>query len=407
MTRGRKLHAGALRKRTRPRAGQERMKGFFFCSPAAVIFGTGTASSVGVEACRLGCRKPLVLTGSRMASSPCLDGIRGSFEKAGLPFALYDGVIPEPPEGSVCEAADLVRREGFDSIVALGGGSTMDYAKITAVMALHDVRASEMAGNDRVPGRGLPTIMLPTTSGSGSEVSPVAVLSFPGEGMKRGIASRWLIPSSAIVDPALTLGLPPETTANTGVDALIHGIESFLSIKANPLSRNLSLLACRNIASNLLSAVHYGNDLEAREGMSLGSLAAGLAFSMAGTAAVHALAYPLGGQFHVPHGAANAAMLKPVLRFNRALCGEEFANLAREIGVTVSPGADDPAEAFIVFVEELCEKAGVKTRLRDLGIPRQALGIMAEAAMRETRLLENNPRHLDRKDAEEIYSQAW
>jgi len=383
------------------------MKGFFFGSPAAVIFGTGTASSVGGEICRLGSRKPLVVTGPRMASSPCLDGLRDSVEKAGLPFALYGGAIPEPPEESVGEAAELVRREGFDCIVALGGGSTMDFAKITAVMALHDVRASEMAGNDRVPGRGLLTVMLPTTSGSGSEVSPVAVLSFPGEGMKRGIASRWLIPSLAIVDPALTLGLPPETTANTGVDALIHGIESFLSVKANPLSRNLSLLACRNIASNLLRAVYSGNDLEAREGMSLGSLAAGLAFSMAGTAAVHALAYPLGGQFHVPHGAANAAMLKPVLRFNGPFCREEFGTLAREAGLTASAGADDSSEAFIGFVEELCEKAGVKTRLRDLGIPREALGVMAEAAMRETRLLENNPRKLDRKDAEELYSQAW
>lgn len=383
------------------------MKGFFFGSPAAVIFGTGTASSVGGELCRLGSRKPLVVTGPRMASSPCLDGLRDSVEKAELPFALYGGAIPEPPEESVGEAAELVRREGFDCIVALGGGSTMDFAKITAVMALHDVRASEMAGNDRIPGRGLPTVMLPTTSGSGSEVSPVAVLSFPGEGMKRGIASRWLIPSLAIVDPALTVGLPPETTANTGVDALIHGIESFLSVKANPLSRNLSLLACRNIASNLLRAVYSGNDLEAREGMSLGSLAAGLAFSMAGTAAVHALAYPLGGQFHVPHGAANAAMLKPVLRFNGPFCREEFGTLAREAGLTASAGADDSSEAFIAFVEELCEKAGVKTRLRDLGIPREALGVMAEAAMRETRLLENNPRKLDRKDAEELYSQAW
>jgi len=383
------------------------MRGFFFGSPTAVIFGTGTALSLGGEIRRLGCRKPLVLTGPKMANSPYLDGVRDSVEKADLPFALYDGVAPEPPEDSVGEAASLVRKEGFDSIVALGGGSTMDFAKITAVMALHDVRASDMAGNDKVPGRGLPTIMLPTTSGSGSEVSPVAVLSFPEEGMKRGIASRWLVPTAAIVDPALTLGLPPETTANTGVDALIHGIESFLSVKANPLSRNLSLLACRNIAPNLLRAVFSGSDLEAREGMSLGSLAAGLAFSMAGTAAVHALAYPLGGQFHVPHGAANAAMLKPVLRFNRPFCGEEFATLARETGMTESRGAGDPAEVFIAFVEELCEKAGIKTRLRDLGIPREAVGTMAEAAMRETRLLENNPRVLGREDAEGLYLQAW
>jgi len=264
-----------------------------------------------------------------------------------------------------------------------------------------------MAGNDRVPAKGLPTIMVPTTSGSGSEVSPVAVLSFPDQGMKRGIASRRLIPDAALVDPVLTLGLPSWITANTGVDALIHGVESFLSVKANPLSENLSLMACENIARNLVRAVHYGGDLEAREGMSLGSLTAGLAFSMAGTAAVHALAYPLGGQFHVPHGAANAVMLRPLLEFNLPACQGRFARLAMAFGVAIPGDLQASAEAFIRLVVELSEKAGVKTHLRDLGIPRGALSTMADAAMEEVRLLENNPRALTREDAERLYCAAW
>jgi alcohol dehydrogenase class IV len=328
-------------------------------------------------------------------------------ERSGLEFKVYDRVSPEPPAEAVEEAAGFIRQGGFDLLVGFGGGSTMDFTKISSVLALHDLRVEEMAGNDRVPARGLPTIMVPTTSGSGSEVSPVAVMSFPDQGMKRGIASRCLIPDAAIVDPALTLGLPAETTANTGVDALIHGVESFLSVKANPLSQNLSLMACENIAQNLVRAVRFGGDLEAREGMSLGSLTAGLAFSMAGTAAVHALAYPLGGQFHVPHGAANAVMLKPVLEFNLPACPERFARLAMAFGVAEpgNPGAS--AEAFIRVVNDLSEKAGVKTRLRDLGIPAEALGTMAEAAMKEVRLLENNPRVVSREDAEQIYIKAW
>ena len=264
-----------------------------------------------------------------------------------------------------------------------------------------------MAGNDRVPEQG-------TSDDHGADdirerirVSPVAVLSFPDQGMKRGIASRRLIPDAAIVDPALTLGLPEEITANTGVDALIHGVESFLSVKANPLSQNLSLMACENIAHNLVRACSLrrrsrsqGGDVARQPGCRAG-------FSMAGTAAVHALAYPLGGQYHVPHGAANAVMLRPILQYNLPACPERFSRLAMAFGVGLPGDIQGSAEALIRVVTDLSEKAGVKTHLRDLGIPREALGPMAEAAMKEVRLLENNPRALTRKDAEQLYSEAW
>ena len=383
------------------------MKGFVFNAPTTVVFGSGSIASIAGQISRLGCKNPLVITGPRIGSSPLLDELKGPLEEAGLGFRVYDGVSPEPPAETIAEAVNVIRQGGYDLLVGFGGGSTMDFAKIASILAVHDVRIEDMAGNDRVPAKGLPTIMVPTTSGSGSEVSPVAVLSFPDQGMKRGIASRRLIPDAALVDPVLTLGLPSWITANTGVDALIHGVESFLSVKANPLSENLSLMACENIARNLVRAVHYGGDLEAREGMSLGSLTAGLAFSMAGTAAVHALAYPLGGQFHVPHGAANAVMLRPLLEFNLPACQGRFARLAMAFGVAIPGALQASAEAFIRLVVELSEKAGVKTHLRDLGIPRGALSTMADAAMEEVRLLENNPRALTREDAERLYCAAW
>jgi len=383
------------------------MKGFVFNAPTTVVFGSGSVASISGQVSRLGCKKPLIITGPRIGSSSLLDELRRPMEESGLEFRVYDRVSPEPPAETIAEAVSVIRQGGYDLLVGFGGGSTMDFAKIASILAVHDVRIEDMAGNDRVPAKGLPTIMVPTTSGSGSEVSPVAVLSFPDQGMKRGIASRRLIPDAALVDPALTLGLPAEITANTGVDALIHGVESFLSVKANPLSENLSLMACENIARNLVRAVRSGDDIEAREGMSLGSLTAGLAFSMAGTAAVHALAYPLGGQFHVPHGAANAVMLRPLLEFNLPACLERFARLAMAFGVAIPGDLQGSSEAFIRLVIELSEKAGVKTHLRDLGIPREALATMAEAAMEEVRLLENNPRVLTREDAERLYSEAW
>ncbi len=383
------------------------MKGFVFNAPTTVVFGSGSIASISGQVSRLGCKNPLVITGPRIGSSSLLDELRRPMEESGLEFRVYDRVSPEPPAETIAEAVSVIRQGGYDLLVGFGGGSTMDFAKIASILAVHDVLIEDMAGNDRVPAKGLPTIMVPTTSGSGSEVSPVAVLSFPDQGMKRGIASRRLIPDAALVDPALTLGLPAEITANTGVDALIHGVESFLSVKANPLSENLSLMACENIARNLVRAVRSGGDLEAREGMSLGSLTAGLAFSMAGTAAVHALAYPLGGQFHVPHGAANAVMLRPLLEFNLPACRERFARLAMAFGVAIPGDLQGSSEAFIRLVIDLSEKAGVKTHLRDLGIPREALATMAEAAMEEVRLLENNPRVLTREDAERLYSEAW
>jgi len=309
-------------------------------------------------------------------------------------------------------AAAEIREAGVDVLVGLGGGSTMDFTKVVAVLAKGGMDVMSLVGRERVPEKGLPTVMMPTTSGSGSEVSPVAIFTFPEEQVKKGIVSPYLIPDAALVDPSLTLDLPVEVTANTGVDAFIHAVESFLSVNANPFSRELSLSAVRKIFGSLQFALRDGHDRKARYNMSLGSLLAGMAFAMAGTAAVHALAYPLGGEFHIPHGTANAAMLRSVMTANLEGNEDLFAKLSdtmREASEQRRLQGDvrERAEDALVLMSDFAREAGIPSRLRDIGIPRSAIRRMALAASGEKRLLGNNPKTFTIDDIEGIYLNAW
>ena len=254
----------------------------------------------------------------------------------------------------------------------------------------------------------LPTIMIPTTSGSGSEVSAVAVFSFTEEKMKKGISSRFLVADIAIVDPELTLDLPPYITATSGMDALVHGVEAFLSLGTNRFTQDLALTAIKNIYPNLAECVLNGRNLCAREAQSYGSMIAGMAFSMSGTAGVHAMAYPLGGQYHVPHGEANTALLRWVMEYNLEGCEEKFIPIAQSMGLwSEGMTACDAANAALKGIVELGERIGVKTRLREFGIPKEAASEMAEAALKEVRLMSNNPRPLDFESVKAIYEKAW
>ena len=285
----------------------------------------------------------------------------------------------------------------------------MDFAKMAAVMAENpEIKAGDMVGSEKIPRKGLPTIMIPTTSGSGSEVSAVAVFSFADERMKKGISSRFLVADIALVDPELTLDLPPHITAASGMDALVHGVESFLSLGTNQFTQDLALIAISNIYSNLTECVLNGQNLKAREAQSYGSMIAGMAFSMSGTAGVHAMAYPLGGQFHVPHGEANTALLRWVMEYSLEGCEEKFIPIAKAMGVYADRmSACDSANAALKAIVELGEKIGVKTRLREFGIPKEASAEMAEAALKEVRLMSNNPRPLDFEAVKKIYENAW
>ncbi len=385
------------------------MKPFRFRMPQEVIFESGSSRQAPEKALRLGSKRPLFITGTQMAKSSRLACLMEGCSELGMMPGHWDRVEPEPPVELLEDAVSYIREGSFDSLIAFGGGSSMDFAKMAAVMAENpDIEVSEMVGSEKIPRKGLPTIMIPTTSGSGSEVSAVAVFSFAEEKMKKGISSRFLVADIAIVDPELTLDLPPHITAASGMDALVHGVEAFLSLGTNRFTQDLALIAIKNIYSNLTECVLNGHNLYAREAQSYGSMTAGMAFSMSGTAGVHAMAYPLGGQYHVPHGEANTALLRWVMEYSLEGCEEKFIPIAEAMGLrSYGMTACDAANAALRGIVELGEKIGVKTRLREFGIPRDAAPEMAKAALREVRLMSNNPRPLDFESVRAIYEKAW
>lgn len=385
------------------------IKPFKFRMPQEVTFGSGCSRTAPEKASLLGSKRPLFITGSHMAQSEDLTWLMERSSELGMCPGHWDKVEPEPPVELLEEAAVFIRNGSYDCLIAFGGGSSMDFAKMAAVMAENpEIKVSDMVGSEKIPRKGLPTIMIPTTSGSGSEVSAVAVFSFADERMKKGISSRFLVANIALVDPELTLDLPPHITAASGMDALVHGVESFLSLGTNQFTQDLALIAISNIYSNLTECVLNGQNLKAREAQSYGSMIAGMAFSMSGTAGVHAMAYPLGGQFHVPHGEANTALLRWVMKYNLEGCEEKFIPIAKAMGVYADRmSACDAANAALKAIVELGEKIGVKTRLREFGIPKEAAAEMAEAALKEVRLMSNNPRPLDFEAVKKIYENAW
>lgn len=384
------------------------MNDFAMHAPSLVRFGPGVSDELSRVLRNMGAMKPLVLAGATVGKSPLAQRLVENLSQENFSPALFDSVIPEPPLEKVREAAALVREKAFDVLIGLGGGSSMDFTKGVALAAALEQPLEEMFGLDLVPARGLPTVMIPTTSGSGSEVSPVAIFTLPGGDVKKGIASHHIVPDVALVDPLLTHDLPARTTAHTGMDALVHAVESYLSRKANPMSRDLALAAATRIFANLPAAVGDGHDAGARYELSLGSLTAGIAFSMSGTAAVHALAYPVGAQYHVPHGLANAVLFCAVMEFNANKAPEAFPVLGEAWGLDVKNlAAPEAASRVSQAILELADRIGMKTRLRDLGIPREALPGMAQAAMGETRLLDNNPAPVTAADAEAIYLKSW
>lgn len=382
---------------------------FKFRMPREVIFEAGCSALAVQKALGMGAKRPVFITGKNMAESPALASMMSAAAAAGMEPMHWARVEPEPPAPLLYEAASEVSDFRGDCLIALGGGSSMDFTKMTAVLARYPkINIADMIGSEKVPARGLPTIMIPTTAGSGSEVSAVAVFSFADEKTKKGVASGNIVADIALVDPELTHGLPAHITAAAGMDALIHAVESYLSLGTNPLTQDLALASITKIAPNLAQCVKEPQNAAARAAQSYGSLTAGMAFAMSGTAGVHALAYPLGGEFHVPHGEANTAMLRWVMEYNLEGCHEKFVPIARAMGVkTEGMNAERAASAAFDAMTALGEECGVKTRLRDFGIPKEAAAHMAAAAMRETRLINNNPRKLTEAAVKAIYERAW
>lgn len=380
---------------------------FTFDSVPSIVVRTGGAGTLGsLIRERFGTACVLMVTDPGIMRLGLMDDALASLKTAGLAAHVFADVEADPSEQTVLNGVDLAVRERVQLVVGFGGGSSMDVAKLIAILAKQEQSLSDMYGVGNVQSSRLPLVMVPTTAGTGSEVTPISVVT-TGEHTKMGVSDVTLIADMAVLDAALTTGLPSHVTAATGIDAMVHAIEAYTSrIKKNPVSDGLAIRALQMLGDNVLTACRDGSNIEAREAMLLGAMLAGQAFANAPVGAVHALAYPLGGWFHIPHGHSNALVLPHVLKFNRSVAEPLYAELASHVrlgGDTVAARTD----SFIRWLEDISAQTGIETRLRDMKIKEADLPNLASEAMLQTRLLMNNPRDVSEQQALAIYQQAW
>lgn len=351
-------------------------------------------------------RRPFIVTDAGFLRTGLLALPTLSLEQESMRPAVFSAVVADPPEAVVLDAVAAARRHEADLVLGFGGGSSMDVAKLVAVLAGSRQPIGEIYGIGKVSAQRLPLVQVPTTAGTGSEVTNIAIVT-TGATTKSGIVAPQLYADLAILDAAPTLGLPPTVTAATGIDAMVHAIEAYTSRhKKNPLSDALAREALSLLSRNLLRACEQGSDIGVRQAMLLGACLAGQAFSNAPVAAVHALAYPIGGMFHVPHGLSNSLVLPHVLRFNLPQASRLYAELAGIVVPHASGSEEARAEALIVATQQMATMTGIETRLRQVGITEAHLERLADEAMLQTRLLGNNPREVTRADARAIYAAA-
>ena len=384
------------------------MTAFAFHTVASIVSEPGAAARLGplVAERFTNARRALIVTDAGFLRTGLLEPARASLAEQGLAVQIFSNVVADPPEQIVIEAVDCARAHETDLVIGFGGGSSMDVAKLVAVLAGSEQPLNQIYGIGKVTGQRLPLIQVPTTAGTGSEVTNIAIVT-TGETTKMGVVSPQLYADLALLDAELTLGLPPLVTAATGIDAMVHAIEAYTSKhKKNPLSDNLARQALALLSRNILVAVENGSDLEARQAMLLGACLAGQAFSNAPVAAVHALAYPIGGIFHVPHGLSNSLVLPHVLRFNASHAAPLYAELADIVVPGTGGSAEDKTEALIAAMQQIAQRSGIQTKLVQMGISENDLDRLADDAMLQTRLLGNNPRELTRADARAIYAAA-
>ncbi|MEE3322259.1 MAG: iron-containing alcohol dehydrogenase [Pseudomonadota bacterium] len=385
------------------------MSGFEFATTHRVLVEAGAAGRLPQLCQELGANHVMLVTDPGIRSTPLLGPVEDSFQHAGMSLSIYDQVSADPADRIVLEASQQARDVGADLVIGFGGGSSMDVAKLVALLSHPDATQSlaDIYGVGLANGPRLPLVQVPTTAGTGSEVTPVAIVT-TGETTKAGVVAPSLLPDLAVLDAELTLGLPPHVTAATGVDAMVHAIEAYTSAhKKNPYSDMLAREALRLLGGNLVQAVKDGSNLAAREACLLGAMMAGQAFANAPVAAVHALAYPLGGHFHIPHGLSNSLVLPEVLRFNARDAAPLYAQLAPILSDRLFAGHADGAAILIASLEKLIEDVGLPTRLRDAGVTEESLETLAADAMLQQRLLVNNPREVSEADALAIYKAVF
>jgi alcohol dehydrogenase class IV len=395
-----------------------------FHTAGQLLFGRNAARQLDEVAVRLGAKRVLVVTDPVLLKAGVVHCVELPLTKDGVVVEVFSGGEPEPSLRAVDACLAAARQFQPDALLGLGGGSNMDLAKITAALLTHGGSPREYFGDDKIPGPIFPLICVPTTAGTGSEVSAASVLTDTDAKIKVGVLSNYMRPRVAVVDPLLTVSCPPKVTADSGIDALTHAIEAYTAVDnetfplpegertiyqgRHPLGNVLAEKAISLIGANLRRAVANGDDLEARDGMALGATLAGMAFSNVGVAAVHALEYPVGGATHCSHGAGNGLLLPFVMRFNLPARRREFATIARLLGEDVSGlGEQQAAERAITAVEKLRRDIGIPQRLRDLGVTEAQLRPFAEKAFGIRRIMRVNPRPATVEELEGILRGAY
>ena len=383
------------------------MTPFTFNTTPSLRMGAGLARQLGEIVKPICGENILFVTDPGMVANGLVGPVVNTLRAAGLRVTIFDQVQADPPEAIILQAADMARH--VSGVVGFGGGSSLDVAKLAALLAASGQPLAEAYGIGNAKGPRLPLVLVPTTSGTGSEVTPISIVT-TGALEKMGVVSPLILPDVAVLDPELTLGLPAHVTAATGIDAMVHAIEAYASANPNnnPVSRALAVEALCLMGRVLQRAVDTPGNIEARNDMMLGSMLAGQAFANSPVAAVHALAYPIGGHYKLPHGLSNALVLPHVLRFNAEVAPLAYAELLPHVFPQVSDtGVGDAAVKFVEGMEALSRACGLPQNLRDVGIEKEALPMLACDAMNQTRLLVNNPRPVDEAAALAIYEAAW
>lgn len=391
-------------------------------TPRNIVFGAGQRKALSKFAVRAG-QRALVVTDERLAADRDFRDMVDAVTAVGVETKIFSNVIAELPVECIAAGVEAGKAFGADCVIGIGGGSCLDAAKAISLLLAHGGRPADYYGEFKVPGPILPLISLPTTSGTGSEVTPVAVLTDPDRALKIGIASPYLISETAICDAELTYSCPPSLTAVSGADALTHAIEAFTTARREPssdlvhehvflgknaFSDHYALLAIREISASLQAAFENGSDTVARERLMFGAMAAGLAFGTAGTAAAHAVQYPVGAMTHTPHGTGVALMMPYVMQINRDWCAPELVEIGETMGVPMPAGSlEQRADATIDAVSDLFTKVGIPKTLADLGINRDQLATVEEQSLGIARLIKNNPRPLDASSMNLLVAAAY
>ncbi len=388
------------------------LNNFTFNTTSGIRFGSGMSVSSSQEICKILGSNILFITDKDLMSLKLTEPTLNELKKFSSKVEIFEDVEADPSLKTLLNSIEIGKKMKATGVIGFGGGSSMDVAKLTSLILGSDENIEEVWGVSNAKGPRLPLVLVPTTAGTGSEVTPISIITV-GEEEKKGVSSPIILPDVAILDPDLTIGLPAHTTAATGIDAMVHAIEGYASANKNnnPISKMLSIEALKLLGGSIEKAVFDGSNIEARGNMLIGAMLAGKSFANSPVAAVHALAYPIGGTFHVSHGLSNSLVLPYVLRFNSAdnKATKDYAELAPFVfpDININQGSQAVCSEFIDRMESLSKKLGLPQKLREVNIPKEACEKMAKDAMKQTRLLVNNPREVTEKDALSIYESAW